>query len=112
MVLTNKCKEDFEKWYKGIKNPNGHWYSLVNFNGLVDSMKYGIYVDFFSTIGIEISIKPSKTYNARFEYMIYNEIIDGRSFIVEPLYRNIKNSRQEARSRAIEKANEIYNEKS
>ena len=38
MILTGKCKEDFDNWYKGVKNPNGYWYALTNFYGLVDSL--------------------------------------------------------------------------
>ena len=94
-MLTNKCKTDFENWY-GNEHPNGYWYALVNFYGLPFSMQYGVYVDFFDSVGIRINICFDKYFdvdiNGNWEYA-------GKQ----------TETRQEAREQAILKANEIYN---
>lgn len=105
MILTGKCKEDFDNWYKGVKNPNGHWYALTNFYGLVDSMKYGIYVDFFDSVSI--IVHSGKT--LEHSYGSFNWYA---TTTLKHYQSRITKTRQEARTKAIEKANEIYNEKS
>lgn len=100
MILTGKCKEDFEQWYKDIKNPNGYWYALVNFYGLVDSMKYGVYVDFFDNVNMCVNeVKTSFSNTFVWHVSHTNSPWGGKA-----------KTRQEARAKAIEKANEIYNE--
>jgi len=100
MKLTGKCKEDFEKWLKinyTLKQ------SLI-FNSLPDSMQFGVYVDFFDSVWIEIWIEPWETQNNGEFFKYFKVIID---YIEVSDYND---SRQEARTKAIEKANEIYNQ--
>ena len=63
MELTGKCKKEFEKWYKLQKmeieyviNVDGetdiYKIDVPQFYQHPDSMKYGVYVDFFDSAGI------------------------------------------------------------
>jgi hypothetical protein len=111
MKLTNKCKEDFEKWSLEnkvlTKSLGGYCVQegvvLVEFNKLPDTMKFGVYQDFFDTVGIYIEC--------------YIDCIDTYSWNV-----NIKTlevdyhethctSRSDANICAIKQANNIYNER-
>jgi hypothetical protein len=104
MKLTGKCKEDFEKWleekYEDIKVSMSHQLMFSpyhHFHLLPQSMQYGVYVDFFDSVGGVLihSIKPLRSGE-------WECLVNGRAVIGE--------TRQEARVKAIEKANEIYNE--
>ncbi len=114
MKLTRKCKEDFEKWF--IENPE-FWKSrrvqadLIDwFNDLDESMQYGVYVDFFDSIGIYISDMVDCYHSSRnkpqFSTSGFSMCVEGNGFCkdIDDL-----NTRQEAREQAILKANEIYN---
>ena len=111
MKLTGKCREDFEKWY--VKNSDSLYYIDV-FKELPESMQYGVYVDFFDSVGINIDV-------------CHNYILDGKNdnIIVLGYYYELNaqpnihvsqdcedhKTRPESRAQAIEKANEIYNSK-
>ena len=101
MELTGKCKEDFEKWLTATKDiSHEHYVTWVKFDILSDSAKYGVYVNFFDSVGI----KPdayAKT--SGYSYMIVlpnSKATLGRHF----------ETSQEARVKVIKKANKIYNE--
>ena len=118
MKLTGQAKEDFEKWFN---RPESEEYDLINnltnydqsihepidhFRSLTTSMRYGVYVDWFDSVGIEIIVDTSyiaKDYNRWFFCIHYdgglNDYDSGSA----------SNNRTEARTSAIEKANEIYN---
>jgi len=114
MELTGKCKEDFEKWFietdKG--NPIKSWisedlgliYLQTMFSVLPQSMQYGVYVDFFDSVGIIIDMRYIKMFK-QFERVVscVNRKIDSI------LYNDLHNTRQEAQIAAIKKANKIYN---
>ena len=96
MKLTGKCKEEFEKWLGSQTTTTGvyihRWYvTWAKFNILSNSAKYGVYVDFFDSVGIN-----SSSFS---HYEFYKCNLDNTLF----------NTRPEARLLAIEKANEIYN---
>jgi len=107
MKLTGKAKEDFEKWFfkdcayeANITQEDGVTIgqSLLNsFYSHSEFMKYGVYVDFFDSVGVEIVIMTS---DIKEKYLV--TIND---FVLEYF-----KTRQEARAEAIKKANEIYNE--
>jgi hypothetical protein len=109
MKLTGKCKEDFEKWYFDFAMSEGSALVLDWFYKLNHSMQYGVYVDFFDSVDIYVSDK----------WNLYNVdkgvVTEWGSHIwtKENGDENIrnKNSRIEARSKAIEKVNNIYNER-
>lgn len=109
-MLTGKCKENFEKWlFKGDNNYGNiigavlleDFYS----NGL--SMQYGVYVDFFDSVGIEIEIDIINTthYGVTIMQQENGVYSDEYEYISE-----IKN-RQEAWEEAIKRANILYNDK-
>lgn len=103
MKLTGKCKEEFEKWL------SEHWVKFESdgagfymeykemFYQTPFSMQYGIYVDFFDSVGVEV---VCFLMNGEYNWFIEGDIED-----------NFTKTRHEARTKAIEKANEIYNEK-
>jgi hypothetical protein len=109
MKLTGKCKEDFEKWYK---NPLRHkvalYRSIKYWETFPDSMQYGVYEDFFDSV-----YKKNQ---------ISFEVTPNRGFITEsPFNWSVGvgstwvngcdvETRHEARTAAIEKVIEIYNE--
>ena len=107
MKLTGKCKEDFEKWFREqqvLKLDSS--YTEVVFILLSDSMKYGVYVDWFDSVGINVNVggKIGGSWNLLFLIEIYDS---HREIVYD--YKLFK-TRQEARDKAIEKANEIRNE--
>lgn len=102
MELTGKCKEDFEKWLQTrivfctVKNLT-HW-----FYEQPSMMRYGVYVDFFDSVGIYITSEYVYGIDNRFLWDVSDS---------EKIIKNGSNEvRQEARTKAIEKAVELYNE--
>ena len=105
MILTDKCKADFEKWYddlnlKYYSDIKGILSSINTFYSLPFSMQYGVYVDFFDSVGIDLDVFLLRN---RFCIMIINKGDEVCSELSK--YR----TRHEARGKAIKKANEIYN---
>lgn len=115
MILTGKCKEDFEKWIENKKFsilhdvgdiqmnivPLGDMFEQLHF-----SMQYGVYVDFFLSknilIDTEFILEPKMN----------GFTIKGIGFYVNGIkskHRRPKNYLDVIRKEAIEKANEIYN---
>jgi hypothetical protein len=112
MKLTGKCKEDFEKWYlKDIDIDECDMFDndmmLLIFYTEIESMQYGVLVDFFDSVGIDVNIiRTSKSKKIRYTYEIYKQ-----EKILHPKFSvyNVLNYKPEARTAAIEKANELYN---
>ena len=99
MELTDKCKVDFEKWYNKTYSRE-LVYSTMN-ETLIMTLPipfvYGVYVDFFDSVNLPININSygngeSWQYDITTMPIIYDAL-----------------TRQEARTEAIKKANEIYN---
>lgn len=66
MILTGECKEEFEKWFNRIGSKEYDFFVSIKskesslepidwFNKMPLSMRYGVYVDFFS----QDEIKPN-----------------------------------------------------
>jgi hypothetical protein len=89
MKLTGKCKEDFEKWYNEIQKYNIGW-----FYRLQPEYQYGVLVDFFDSVGIDIM-------DGRYGFQIKTKEI--------LLNEKTGDTRPKSRPAAIEKANELYN---
>mgnify|MGYP003667005304 FL=1 len=112
MELTGKCKEEFEKWYfknyvkttKKFKDLYPHEYSDIYdwFYNLQESMKYGVLVDYFDSVGNRITINAGVS---QFWVDIYTDLLKDISWDSEML-----DTRKEAIDVAIEKANELRNE--
>ena len=101
MKLTGKCKVDFEKWllYCGVYGEYEYHLDedlVSHFENLKTSMQYGVYVDFFDSVGIYIIISRDSGW--------YDVDIAG-----EWTSTTTQDNRTEARTLAIEQANEIYN---
>lgn len=110
MELTGKCKEDFEKWYE--QSEYRKYFQLTGvmsdtpfvFYKVPTSMQFGVYVDFFDSVGIWCDIQPA--YNEiGVESFIFNIVNGGEIYNDDENYQ-----RHEAQTKAIEKANEIYNQ--
>lgn len=61
MLLTDKCKEEFDKWLPLVHQViadgiNGDFHSLHS------SLTYGVYVDFFDIVNITIGRENDGTY--------------------------------------------------
>jgi len=101
MKLTGKCKEDFEKWRISKKDS---YLKHCFFEELMPSMQFGVYVDFFDSVGIRILIDMD------FE----NEVYDKFALYIEYKKNSFCNygmnfkTRPEARTEAVKRANEIY----
>jgi hypothetical protein len=109
MELTGKCKDAFEECIQdnGFIYESfcqlGHdagLYAPSLFYRLTPSMQYGVYVDFFDSVGITCGL---------FTYTIYNPIYY-RGYAGNKTCES-KQTRREARTAAITKANEIFNNK-
>ena len=118
MKLTDKCKKDFEKWLLNewmFKDERR--YNPDIFNQLPFSMQYGVYVDFFDSVGMFISIEPMHSITHNEDCVIVDTSYYG---VINYELENIKKSawhlhpsyfRKKIRKQAILVANEIYNEK-
>ena len=109
MILTDKSDLDFGKYLisRIIKDKKLKDILMIiesqgyTFFDLPFEMQYGVLVDWFDSVGMQIYIKstPSKTWS------IYIDNF-GHHILTEYV---IAQTRQEARTEAIRKANEIYN---
>ena len=103
MELTGKCKEEFDKWFVEWYSDDFYYLDIQNARGvnwlyLSDSMQYGVLVDYFDSVGVKI--ESVIAWRGDFFYSI-----DGYNMVSE-YYK----TRPEARTKAIEKANEIRNQ--
>lgn len=100
-MLTGQCKNDFEKWmfnYFIEHRPDypSHWI-ISKFERKTELEKLAFYVEWFDSVGIYIM---TTDYDGDF-WCSFNGLE----------YSIIKPTRQEATKAAIEKANELYNDK-
>ena len=93
-MLIGQAKIDFEEWYMECYEKENLPY-IQGFYIASFSCQYGVIVDWFDSVGIYIQIYKA---NSMYFYSIdYNSNFD------------IFKTRPQARQKAIEKANEIYN---
>ncbi|MCP4053732.1 MAG: hypothetical protein GY739_11835 [Mesoflavibacter sp.] len=121
MKLTGKAKIEFEKWLID-SHDTSHNKNVLNgkigqsfsecFYKLTESMQYGVLIDFFDSVGIIIDTQPFMDYDEH----VYTNIINWSAIVIvlnkepkEGNYIHDIKTRQEARTEAIKKANEIYN---
>ena len=105
--MTGKCKKDFEKWFKlnveyDFYGDQSSYNITSDFLDLPHSMQCGVIVDFFDSVGINIEIA------------VYQFNDGGKCFEARTCNDDLEQfrTRHEARAAAIEKATEIYNERS
>ena len=109
MKLTGKSLKDFEKWYldpiqkktyKTISNLGGDKAIMLNWFSLSDSHRYGVLVDWFDSVGIYIEICKNSREVIGWYFYINDDQSVGDEWIT---------TRPQAREKAIEKANLLYN---
>ena len=128
MNLTGQCKEDFEEWFLLRKKYHYTANYLLAMEGakatMLDStemridlklficyepaMQWGVYQDFFDSVGYEIEVKRHS--NDKWVFKIYFE----QGHYDFTLFKSHKfgiNTRIKARTAAIERAKDLYNEK-
>lgn len=111
-MITEKAKKEFEKWYSfNIYSETSDLFRIGDFYSLPDSMKDGVLVDWFDSVGINISIEPywcvckitaETDQEVTFDMMVFSDSQ------CDCDYSNHA-TRPQARQKAIEKANEIFN---
>ena len=110
MKLTGKCKEEFEKWFSEEQVFDlGDIYN--GFYGMGYNCQYGVYVDYFDSVGINVDLQPVYNYTkenySSVVYFIINVIELGK---LDDNYKLIEEkNRLESRTTAIEKADELRN---
>ena len=117
MILNGKCKEDFEKWlsekfnneFLEGNNRRFEFYTAKWFDNFTPSMQYGMLEDFFD--GVRIYLEITRHMISESFYFIYTDTNTGFKIISNSGRSNGYNTRPEARTKAIEKANECYNER-
>lgn len=110
MNLKDKAKEDFTIWMiqnvpieqLGIWSAHTLW-----FDTLLPSMKYGLYVEYFDTVGININVggKIGGSWNLLFCIEIWDNNEEWS------YYDNRYSTRPIAQKEAIKEANKIYNKR-
>ena len=114
IIISGSCKKDFNNW--GIKDNR---FGLDNvfdfiqwFHVLPESMQYGVYVDFFDSVKIDIDLYPILDYNKKFYTKVLSFIIQVRKLGVKEKTNSCMefDTRHEARHEAIKQADKIYNE--
>jgi hypothetical protein len=99
MKLTGKAKEHFQLWY--LKSIDNDKYVVSGFYNIPDSMQWGVYQDWADSLGYDLSCAEHE--NA-FMFLITHK---KGTWIDEFDFK----TRQEARNAAIEKLNELINER-
>ena len=106
MELTGKCKEGFKEWWINFMDQE---MSIHTFIQQHKSMQYGIYVDFFDSVGVIIEITPY--FDSVTEVMLWFFTLENKKCMhLNSHLENKAKTRPEARLLAIQKANEIYND--
>jgi hypothetical protein len=122
MKLTEKCKEEFEKWFVVVflKHSLNYYEStdkttkeyvridLKTFYTKNKSMQYGVFVDFFGSVGIYIQLMPY-FHSVKEVVLWFFTFKDERCVHLNSHLENKAKTRPEARTKAIEKANELFN---
>ena len=114
MKLTGKCKKDFREFYNN-RPINGVYHTDYSvFMSKTISEQIGVYVDFFDSVGIYVNVMHDAYKDGVnilwqvMEYDINNEYYWSNKSTGQ-YGDNGEYTRPEARTAAIEKANEIYN---
>ena len=108
MVLTGKAKKSFQAYFTTAYDFDNSSYLDIEpgkdvmeaFFRMPLSFKFGVYLDWFDSVDIRILIMTDE--KEKFFYRI-----EGKEYVQEDGFP----SRAEARKEAIERANEIYNER-
>ena len=113
MELTGKCNEDFKKYIVSLKTSEYNQYYYC-FDDLTNSMKFGVYKDFFEHHKIYINISNDfykNGVNHLWQVFVYdNTQPDFLSNLSTGGYGdNGEYDKDTSRIKSVEAANEIYN---
>jgi len=122
MNLTGECKKAFENWYMNIYHKKftlnhleliqaTHLNRLGVFNCMPENMQYGVLVDFFDSVGVKVIDDYDINLKEYFVW-IMEDFKDARTLLGLDNDTQYYKTRNEARTAAITKANELYNEQS
>jgi hypothetical protein len=98
MELTGKAKEKFQIWY--LKSIDNDKYVVTRFFDIPKSMQWGVYQDWADSLGYDMSIIYDK------DPCYFWRVDDGLNENSGDRF-----TREEAREAAVEKLNELINEK-
>ena len=109
-MLTGKCKEDFDNWletqdYDECNISDDYSFQpnyIGDFDNLPFSMQLGVYIDFFDSFDIVIELQ---------QYQDLGQASPEWAVKIEREWFGNMKTRGEARKRAMEMANELYNSK-
>ena len=104
MKLKGKSLEDFENYLMGGNQFDGIEDYDDWVKGYPNCMKFGMYVDWFDSVGIIVDVIKTD-FNRLYNFEVYDENDIGK---ITKFLDGIE-SRPQARQKAKEKANEIYN---
>tara|TARA_R110000782_G_scaffold130857_1_gene222566 strand:- start:1197 stop:1511 length:315 start_codon:yes stop_codon:yes gene_type:complete len=102
MKLTGKAKEDFGMWHFDRGTPIKEYKSFIE---LSDTCINAVIIEFFDSVGITIDVMP--ILNNHIKWMPNTFCIEKEITTEDAEYYETRN---ESIEKAIEKANEIYNE--
>ena len=111
MELTGNTLKDFWIWYLLLEQRKtykisslrgGDNVAKIRFLAMSPAERYGVYVDFFDSVGVTINISP--IYYDGYYFKIHIDNTNGKWL------EDNKESRPEARTSVIKKANELRNE--
>ena len=94
--MKAKALNDFKVWLADHENT-----CIVDHEILEDNQKWGVLVDFYDSVGIDINVKKFRG-TGRFFYTIFDSLNQS--------YQDTLDTRPEARKQALIKAEQIYNE--
>lgn len=106
MRLTGKAKDLFEAWYFKLPNSMGLNYGTLEltmnrFYCLPESMQWGLYQDWADSLGYELYVDKNTPISFGW----------GLFYLIKEIDSGDLKTRQEARNAAIEKLNQLINEK-
>ncbi len=117
MELTGKCNSDFYIWLEA-KMDIDHAYNdyldshyIPDFVELPEAMRWGVYVDFFDSknICIHTGTWMSCGVNKTFHYWFNLKDKEDGYLVDNSLLEYLKDTLEESRTAALEKANDLYN---
>jgi len=106
MILTDKCKEEFELWFRQKKaNSKFRFWMLIE---IEESVLNALIIEFFDSFGIYISVEVygSPEFKIKYESIVS---IKSEDWYLQGQFSEIYLTRSEATQSAILKANEIFN---
>ncbi len=106
MKLTGNCKKAFRIWYEENMRHTPIMLPYESFMGCHDSIKYGVYVDFFESVGLELVLFKWRN---KFNISIFED--DNTMNINEQIGKDKGYATRDlARENLLIKANDLFNE--